>query len=186
LVVLDADVLVPNSLRDILLRAAEAGFYEVRWSATVLVELERALLNRILAEDPGRAERVQHLLAAMRAAFPTATVVEHQDLLARLTNDPEDRHVVAAAVQSGARTIVTKNVRHFPQASLAPYHIAAVSPDRFLRALYREDPARVLDLLIAQGADLRRPRSLEMILSTLEQHAPSFAKQARDAAGAIE
>jgi hypothetical protein len=52
---LDANVLVPNALRDILLRAAEEGLYEVRWSATTLEELERTLLNRILVARPDRA-----------------------------------------------------------------------------------------------------------------------------------
>src|SRR3712207_4247968 len=107
--VLDANVLVPNALRDTLLRAAEAGLYDARWSATTLAEVERTLLNRILPEHPARIERVQHLLTAIRSAFPAATLVENRDLLARLTNDPKDRQVLAAAIQSGAATIVTKN-----------------------------------------------------------------------------
>lgn len=95
---LDANVLVPNALRDTLLRAAEAGLYDVRWSATALAELEHTLLARILPAHPERAERVRRLLAAMRAAFPLATVVEDEAVVASLTNDSADRHVLAAAV----------------------------------------------------------------------------------------
>jgi predicted nucleic acid-binding protein len=180
-VVLDANVLVPNALRDILLRAAEAGLYEVRWSATTLDELERTLLNRILAARPDRAARVGYLLAAMRAAFPLATVAEDAAVIARLTNDPKDRHVLAAAVQSGARTIVTNNLRDFPPAALRPYRVAVGTPDRFLQALFRRQPARLIALLVAQGADLRQPRSPEAILETLAQHAPGFARAVRAA-----
>lgn len=101
-VVLDANVLVPNALRDTLLRAAEADLYAVRWSATTLDEVERTLLARILVAHPDRAERVRHLLVAMRAAFPLATVAEDTAVIAQLANDPKDRHVLAAAVQTGA------------------------------------------------------------------------------------
>lgn len=179
--VLDANVLVPNALRDILLRSAEAGLYEVRWSATTLDELERTLLNRILAARPDRAARVGYLLAAMRAAFPLATVAEDSAVIARLTNDPKDRHVLAAAVQSGARTIVTNNLRDFPPTALRLHGVVARTPDRFLQTLFRRQPARLIEIVVAQGADLRRPRSPEAILGTLAQHAPGFVRTVRDA-----
>ncbi len=180
-VVLDANVLVPNALRDILLRAAEAGLYEVRWSATTLDEIERTLLNRLLAKRPDRAARVEYLLAAMRAAFPLATVAENAAVIARLTNDPKDRHVLAAAVQTGARTIVTNNLRDFPPTALRPHRVAARTPDRFLQDLFRRQPARLVEILVAQGADLRQPRSPEAILDTLAQHAPGFVRTVRAA-----
>lgn len=178
-VVLDANVLDPSALRDTLLRAAEAGLYDARWSATTLLELERTLLNRILPEQPGRAERVRHLLAALHAAFPVATIVEDELVIARLGNDLKDRHVLAAAVQSGARTIVTANLRHFPAAALRPHRVVAQTPDRFLQGLLRRHPARLLDLLAEQGADLRQPRTLDAILDTLAQHVPGFVRAAR-------
>lgn len=178
-VVLDANVLVPNALRDTLLRAAEAGLYDVRWSTMTLVELERTLVNRILPEQPGRADRVRHLLATLQTAFPLATVVEDEAVLAHLTNDPKDRHVLAAAVQSGARTIVTNNLRDFPVTALRPHRIVALPPDRFLHSIFQRHPARLLDLLIQQGADLRQPRTLAAILDTLAQHTPTFVRTVR-------
>lgn len=173
---LDANVLVPNALRDTLLRAAEAGLYEVRWSATTLTELEHTLLARILPARPERAARVQRLLAALRAACPLATVVEDEAVVASLTNDPADRHVLAAAMQSGTRTIVTVNLRDFPVAALRPHRVVARSPDRFLESLFARHTARVIELLIAQGADLRQPRTLAAILDTLAQHTPGFVR----------
>ena len=49
-VVLDACVLYPFTVRDVLLQAAASGFYQVFWSEMILDE---ALRN--LVEDPGRA-----------------------------------------------------------------------------------------------------------------------------------
>lgn len=175
---LDANVLISDALRDTLLHAAEAGFYGVRWSASTLIEVERALLNRILADHPERGDRVQRLLAAMRIAFPAATVSEDQALLDRLTNDPKDRHVLAAAIQSRATVIVTKNLRDFPDTALGAYGIVANSPDQFLQRLLEQDRPKLLDLLSAQGAALQQPRTLAAILDTLLQHAPRFVRSA--------
>jgi hypothetical protein len=44
IVVVDANVLYPLTLRDTVLRAAAAGFYQLRWSADILEEMERNLV----------------------------------------------------------------------------------------------------------------------------------------------
>lgn len=159
--------------------SAEIGLYDVYWSATTLVEVERALHTRILSEHPARAERIQRLLAAMRAAFPAATVIEDCELVSRLTNDPKDRHVLAVAVQSGVSTIVTRNLRDFPAGVLGPYGITARPPEQFLQGLFRKHLLVVLDLLVTQGAALRNPRTLDALLDTLAQYTPEFARLVR-------
>jgi hypothetical protein len=108
-------------------------------------------------------------------------VVEDEAVIARLTNDPKDRHVLAAAVQSGARTIVTNNLRDFPPVSLRPHRVVARTPDRFLQLLFRRQPTRLIALLVAQGTDLRQPRTLKTLLDTLALHAPGFARTVRAA-----
>jgi hypothetical protein len=126
-----------------------------------------------------RAARVGYLLAAMRTAFPLATVAEDVAAIAHLTNDHKDCHVLAAAVQSRARTIVTNNLRDFPPAALRPYRVAARTPDRFPQALFRRHPARLIEVLIAQGVELRQPRTLDAGLNTLAQHVPGFVSAVR-------
>ena len=178
-VVLDANVLVPGSLRDTLLRAAEAGWYDPFWSATTLVEVERTLLTRIMPDHPQRAERVARLVAAIHAAFPAATVDDDPATVASMTNDPGDRHVLAAAVQVDAATIVTVNLRHFPVAALRRHRVVAQTPDRFLVRLLRQDQAGMIQLLRRQGGDLRPPRTIAAVLETLAQHAPELVEQIR-------
>jgi predicted nucleic acid-binding protein len=178
-VVLDANVLVPGSLRDTLLRAAEAGWYDLFWSATTLVEVDRTLLTRLLRAHPERAERVARLITAIQTAFPAATVADDPATVAAMTNDPGDRHVLAAAVQVNAATIVTVNLRHFPVAALQPHRVVARSPDRFLLRRFRQDQTGMLSLLRRQGAELRPPRTLAAVLETLAQHAPGFVAQVR-------
>jgi predicted nucleic acid-binding protein len=178
-VVLDANVLVPGSLRDTLLRAAEAGWYDPFWSATTLVEVERTLLTRLLRDHPERTERVARLVTAIQAAFPAATVDDDPATVAVMTNDPGDRHILAAAVQVDAAMIVTVNLRHFSVAALRPHRVVAQTPDRFLVRLLRQDQAGMLRLLRQQGADLRPPRMLAAVLETLALHAPGFVARAR-------
>ena len=108
-VVLDANVLFPFTLRDTLLRAAQAGLFQVYWSDEILDEAARNLVAR------GRitAEQAERLTTAIRGAFPEAVVTGHEPLIAAMPNEPKDRHVVAVAVKAGAQVIVTSNLRDF-------------------------------------------------------------------------
>jgi predicted nucleic acid-binding protein len=154
-VVLDANVLYPFSLRDTLLRLAERELYVLAWSERILDEVSRNLV------DDGRADAATaaRLQAAMRSAFPEALV--DPDAIAAtepaMTNDPGDRHVLAAAVVAGAEGIVTFNSRHFPATAVAPFGKQQIDPDDFLCTLLDIDGPTVADAIAEQAADLRRP-----------------------------
>ena len=178
-VVLDANVLVPNALRDTLLRAAEAGLYEVRWSTTTLHEVERTLLTKILVRQVDRDARVGRLTRAMRSSFPNATVIEDAAEFDQFAISPSDRHVLAAALRSGAGIIVTNNLRHFPRSALAPHGVVARSLDEFLLGLLHRNAGLLLALLTVQGTQLRQPRDLGQVLATLAQHVPRFVEAVR-------
>lgn len=154
-VVLDANVLYPFSLRDTLLRLAERGLYDLIWSERILDEVRRNLIKDGHA-DEANASR---LLAVMRVAFPEALV--DLDAIAAvecaMTNDPDDRHVLAAAVVSGAEGIVTFNARHFPEEALIPFSKQSIAPDEFLCTLHEMDEPAVEDTILQQAGDLRRP-----------------------------
>src|SRR5689334_17239194 len=99
IVVVDANVLFPPTLRDTFLRAAAQGFYMLRWSAEILNEMERNLV-RAGVMSAAKAARLREL---MEKHFPEAMVTDHGSLVAGLQNDEKDRHVVAAAIRAGAQ-----------------------------------------------------------------------------------
>lgn len=137
-VVLDACVLYPYAVRDVLLQAAEAGLYQAYWSATILEEATRNLV----ADGRMRPERAQRLVDTMAEAFPESWVDDYEDLIPAMRNDPKDRHVAAAAVKAGAQVIVTSNLKDFQR---LPSGMEAQSPDEFLCHLFDLDP----DVLVA-------------------------------------
>jgi predicted nucleic acid-binding protein len=177
--ILDACVLYPLTLCDTLLRAAEAELYRPRWSSDILDEVVRTLVKR-----GRRREDAERRVRAMRTIFDEANVSGFAALLPQMTNDPKDRHVLAAAVHAGARIIVTSNVRHFPRRALAPYRIEARRPDDFLGALLTLDPGRMDQIIKEQAAALRNPPvTVAEILDHLANTAPRFAATMRQRLG---
>jgi predicted nucleic acid-binding protein len=165
---LDANVLYPAPLRDFLLRLATARLFTPQWSDEIQDEWTRNLLaNR----DDLTAEQINRTRNLMDKAFPDACVTGYEGLIPTLTNDPKDRHVLAAAITSGAAQIVTFNIKDFPEASLSPYGIQAVRPDSFALTLYQESPAEMLATLRTHRLQLTRPpKTAEEYLDTLAQN----------------
>ncbi len=175
--VLDANVLFPASLRDILLDAAEIDLYRLCWSWMILAEMSRNLILQQKVTEAGS----QRLLSRMQDIFPEAMITEnYAPLIASMTNHPKDRHVLAAAVAKGASIIVTFNIRDFPATALAPYGIVTQTPDEFLLSLYALYPREVPMLIRTQAQTLRNPPKTPLeVLATLAQHAPTFTARVR-------
>jgi predicted nucleic acid-binding protein len=183
-VVLDANVLFPFTLRDTLLRAAEAGIYQLYWSEAILEEVRRNLV----ATGTTTEEQSARLITVMRAAFPEALVSGHESLIDSMPNDPKDRHVVAAAVKGGAQVIVTSNLRDFRE---LPDGLEAQSPDEFLCNLLDLEPDGIIARLKDQAAGMKRPAvTLEQLLVALAKTVPEFVdgvrRQARPPAADAE
>jgi hypothetical protein len=173
---LDACVLVPIRLTDLLLRLAEAGTYRLLWSRDVLDEVERNLPKVGVTPDKART-RVQQ----MREAFPDALVTDYSALVPAMTNHPKDRHVLAAAVRADAAVIVTANVKDFPPPALQPYDIDAVHPDDFLLDQLDLYPAQTTRCIREQVADCRNPAiTIGHFLRSLGKTVPRFADEVRD------
>jgi len=168
---LDADVLLPITLADTLLRLAEEGFYRPHWSAEVLDEVVRNLVTKFGLAPSAARKRVDH----MTGAFPEALVAGYQRLVPTMPNDPKDRHVLAAAIRSGSQVIVTRNLRHFPIELLREFDIEAQPPDLFLLHQSALDPKAAVAVLRRQAADKRRPpRRTAEVLDRLAANAPTF------------
>ncbi|HVU60207.1 MAG TPA: PIN domain-containing protein [Mycobacteriales bacterium] len=166
--VLDACVLVPNALCDTLLRMAEAGFFRPLWSDRILDEVRYAVM-RIHTDIP--EERIQRRLDAMNSAFDDASVSGWQAVTAGLDlPDPDDRHVLAAAIAGGGQAIVTFNLKHFPDHALMPSGVEARHPDEFLLDQLDLRPSVALEVMQQQAADMAHPPSdLAGLLSRLER-----------------
>lgn len=150
--VLDACVLIPAAVCDTLLRAAQHDLYRPYWSAMILAEVERNLLQSGLIADPAKArQRVQ----AMRRAFERAMVTGFEALIPSMPNHPKDRHVLAAAVIARAQVVITYNLRDFRTAGTPQEHITAQHPDAFLTDLFDLDAEALIAILAAQAAALR-------------------------------
>lgn len=139
-VVLDACVLFPTVLREILSGVADVGLIAPLWSERILEEWRRAAL-RVAPEAAGVAEAE---IAAFRQAFPGGRVATGDGAEAGLSlPDENDLHVLAAAIDSGAEAIVTLNLRDFPGRTLARHGLLARSPDSLLVELAGEAPEAV-------------------------------------------
>lgn len=171
---LDACVLFPVATRDLLLRGALAGVYQVRWSPQIIAEVRASLIG----EAACSAEQADHLVEMMTAAFPEALVHGHEELVARMPNEPGDRHVLAAALVAKVDVIVTDNVRHFPLESYEPLGIELQTADEFLAAAFDLAPHVMAAAFLQQVTDFRRPSlSPAQALSRLESRLPSLARR---------
>lgn len=139
-VVLDACVLYPSVLREILLGVAMRGAYIPLWSARILAEWQRAAARL----GPSGEAIASGEIAALRAHWPNAEIADDPKTETRLwLPDPADTHVLATAISGAAERIVTLNLRDFPQRALAPEGLAAQSPDDFLMECWLEKPDSV-------------------------------------------
>jgi PIN domain len=171
---LDACVLYPLSTRDLLLRGAERYLFEIRWSAEIIDEVRRNLVDDMRCTE----EQARHLTSQMTQAFPDATVTGHESLIEAMANDKADRHVLAAAITAGAGVIVTDNVRHFPPTACDPYGIEVQTADEFLSYSFDLAPEVMGDIFLQQVRDLERPAfDNASALAALGKRLPSLAER---------
>jgi hypothetical protein len=144
---LDTCVLWPSLQRDVLLSLAAEGMYRPAWSSVILAELEyeeSAKLTRrgVVPADAG--DRAAHLIRQMRQAFDDAEITGWEGLEGTYgLPDPDDEHVVAAAVVAGAGAIITLNTKDFP-ATLLPSGLETLRPAEFAANTVALDPRRAL------------------------------------------
>jgi predicted nucleic acid-binding protein len=163
---LDACVLYPAPVRDLLIETANTHVYRARWSDDIHDEWIRSVLKTNAAATAEKLARTRQLLDA---AVPDALVTGYAHLIITLP-DPDDRHVVAAAIVGRADVIVTANLKHFPPDALAPYRLEAQHPDEFLMHQRDLAPERFLQCAKRIRARLiNPPRSTDEYLASLRR-----------------
>ncbi len=171
-VIFDACVLYPAPLRSFLMYLALTGQFRARWSNDIHDEWIRNLLKQRDDIKPEKLDRVREL---MNAHVPGCLVEGYESLIPSIElPDEDDRHVVAAAIQTRAEAIVTFNLKDFPDVTLAPYNMRAIHPDDFIMDLCDLNLASVLRAAQQHRASLKNPRltSEEYLESLLRQKLP--------------
>jgi predicted nucleic acid-binding protein len=164
----DANVLYPAELRNLLMHLAVTGLFRAKWSADVHEEWISSLLRNRHDLTRDKLERTRML---MDKHAIDALVTGYEDLIPGLQlPDPDDRHVLAAAIRGQANVIVTMNLRDFPSDVLAPFGIEAQHPDEFVLHLLDLAPGAVVAAAQDHHQSLKNPpRTALEYLETLER-----------------
>jgi predicted nucleic acid-binding protein len=164
----DANVLYPNTLRDLLIRLSQSGLVQGKWTDTILDEVFRNL-----AKNRPDIEEAKHSLlrTLMNDAVRDVLVTGFETLIPALSlPDPDDRHVLAAAIKCNAQVIVTSNLKDFPRSELDRWGIEARRPDDFVLEQIDLD-VKVVYACIQQIVDSRKrsPETIDDVLRQLER-----------------
>jgi predicted nucleic acid-binding protein len=165
---LDASVLYGSVLRNLLMHLALSGLFRAKWSVGVHEEWMAALLRN--RPDLSR-EKLERTRTLMDQHTQDALVSGYEELVEGLQlPDPNDRHVLAAAIRGHADVIVTTNTRHFPVQALRPFGIEPQHPDEFVVNLLDLTPGAVLTAVRRHRESLKNPpKTPEEYLGMLEK-----------------
>ena len=176
-VVYDSCVLYPAALRDLLMRLALTDLFRARWNEQIHDEW----INAVLRNRPDLSrQQLARTRSLMNADVRDALVDGHQSLIPALElPDPDDCHVLVAAIKCGADLILTFNLDDFPEQVLSIYGLGAGHPDFFLVDQLNLDAERVCMAMREHRASLRNPlKTVEQYLATLEEQRLSRFSQA--------
>ena len=161
-VLIDACVLYPTVLREIVLGLAGNGAFEPVWSERILEEWRRAAVRQ------GDGAIAEAEIAAARALFPHAAVGAAPEVESRLNlPDPDDVHVLASAIVGECAELLTLNLKDFPTRVVGREGVIVRDPDGFLLEQFHADGERVTTVLndvlekaARHGIDVSNPRKL--------------------------
>lgn len=169
--VLDANVLYPQWLRDVMLTLAAIGYYEPRWSSQIIDEMRRNVLADHPDIDPQRFDDTT--IAALHGAFAEAWVDVPDDLIATMDNEPGDRHVLATAIAAEAHLVVTSNITDFASPRyVASGQVAIETPTDFLIMVLDDHPDLMATVLLHLAT---RRRGVATTADVLDQLARNHA-----------
>ena len=168
-VVYDACVLYPAPLRSLLMYIAVTDLYRARWTNDIHQEWMRNVLQDYPDMTLAQVEKIRDL---MNAHVRDCLVTGYQYRIPQLIlPDPDDRHVLAAALHCGASVIVTFNLKDFPESALSPWGIEAQHPDAFLL-----DQVEFNAPVVCSAAKQHR-QSLKNPPKTVEEYLASLHRQ---------
>jgi len=155
IVVYDSCVLYPAPLRDLLMHLAMTDLFKAKWTHHIHEEWIRNLLHDRTELKREQLERTRHL---MDAHVRDSLVTGYEPLIETITlPDPNDRHVLAAAIHSSATTIITFNLKDFPASYTLPHGIEAQHPDDFISQLFESASGIICGAIKRLRSTLKNP-----------------------------
>src|SRR4051794_5843672 len=148
------------------MQLALTDLIQARWTDEIHDEWIRSVLSDRPDIKPESLARCREL---MDRHVPDCLVVGYETLIPTLTlPDPDDRHVLAAAIHAQAELIVTFNLGDFPRSVLANFGIEPIDPDEFITRLCDEREASVLAAARLHRTSLKKPpKTVAEYLATL-------------------
>ena len=134
------------------------------------------------------AERFRRVVFAMEATFPDAMVSGFEVLEGTLgCADPQDEHVLAAAIKAQAAAVVTANVKDFPADAFERFGIEVLHPDALLMSQAELTPNLVLTSLAEMQSSFSRPslKAAEIAAALRRSGCDEFARFLADRTGEI-
>jgi predicted nucleic acid-binding protein len=165
-VVYDACVLYPAPLRDLLVQLATARIFRAKWTEQIHDEWIRNLLIKRPDLQAKQLDRVRNL---MNSKIQDSLVTDFESLIPNLElPDPDDRHVLAAAIKAEADVIVTFNLKDFPAVKLSVHGIEAKHPDVFVSEMLdcnRQEVWQAVQIIVARLKN--PPQTFDNYMETL-------------------
>ena len=172
IVVYDACVLYPAPLRDLLMQLALTDLFQAKWTDTIHDEWMQSVLNNRRDLTIPQLQRTREL---MNMNVRDCMVKGYEKLIPSLSlPDPDDRHVLAAAIRASASTIITYNLKDYPKTITSKYYVVAQHPDEFLTQLLELAPDIVCSAIRKVRQRLRNPPK------TVDEYLDILSRQALD------
>ena len=174
-ILIDACVLYPTVMREVLMGAASQGLFTPLWSTRILEEWARAAAR--LGNGQEGAARVE--IALLRDKWPDSNVDYSQALESSLIlPDPDDTHVLAAAIVGKADVLLTMNLKDFPTRTLSNHGVIRRDPDGLLREMFDESADVIGGVAenVRQTAELLSGQPQEMRALMKKARLPRLAK----------
>lgn len=154
-IVIDACVLYPSLLRDLLMRLSMTGLFKAHWTEKIHEEWINALVK---SKPHIKKESLLRVKTLMDEHNTDALISHYENLIEPLDlPDSNDRHVLAAAIKSRSDAIVTFNLKDFPVENIQPYDVEAIHPDEFISYQFDLAPSQVCSAVKAMRASLKSP-----------------------------
>lgn len=165
---LDANILYPAPIRDIFMHLGLEALLKIRWTD----DIHREWIDALIRNEPHRErKKLERTRDKMDLHIYDAKIFDYQHLIPDLDlPDPDDRHVLAAAIVGQCNLIVTQNIKDFPPAVLDAYGIEAIHPDDCLGELLQTYQTPFCAVIKTIRANLKNPPySVDDYLNALDR-----------------